>query len=172
MYYSRNRVGVVLKLILIGFALGFLGATIAIHYMEPDKPAEPPVALKAGVLSLNTDYTPEIAPYAPVQVKAPKPKPKNYTVKRMKITFYCACAKCCGKTNGITASGKRVRRGVTVAAPRTYKFGTKLYIKGFGYRTVQDRGGAIKDNRIDIYVPTHAKALKLGLRYANVRIYR
>ena len=28
-----------------------------------------------------------------------------------KLTYYCACAKCCGKATGITASGARVAEG-------------------------------------------------------------
>ena len=84
-----------------------------------------------------------------------------------KITYYCACMKCCGKTNGITASGKKVEAGVTVAAPKEFPFGTKLLINGHIY-TVQDRGGAIKNKRIDIYCETHEEALKNGVDYYDV----
>lgn len=84
-----------------------------------------------------------------------------------KITYYCACMKCCGKTNGITASGEKVQAGVTVAAPKEFPFGTKLLINGHTY-TVQDRGGAIKNKRIDIYCETHEEALKNGVDYYDV----
>ena len=33
-----------------------------------------------------------------------------------KITAYCSCAKCCGKTNGITAAGTKATAGRTIAA--------------------------------------------------------
>lgn len=86
-----------------------------------------------------------------------------------KVTAYCSCAKCCGKTNGITASGTHATANRTVAAPRTFAFGTKLVINGVTY-TVEDRGGAIQGNRIDIYMNSHSEALKWGVRYVNVEV--
>lgn len=74
------------------------------------------------------------------------------------ITYYCACAICCGKETGITASGNPVQAGVTIAADRSFPFGTKLIIDGHTY-TVHDRGGAIKGKHIDIYCATHSEAL-------------
>ena len=86
-----------------------------------------------------------------------------------KITAYCSCSKCCGKTTGITASGTRATAGRTVAASSKFAFGTKLNIGGQIY-TVEDRGGAIKGNRIDIYVDSHSAALQWGVRYLPVSV--
>ena len=86
-----------------------------------------------------------------------------------KITAYCSCAKCCGKTTGRTASGTVATAGRTVAAPANFAFGTKLNIGGHVY-TVEDRGGAIKGNRIDIYVNSHSEALRWGVRYLPVSV--
>ena len=86
-----------------------------------------------------------------------------------KITAYCPCAKCCGKTNGRTASGTTATAGRTVAASSKFAFGTKLNIGGHVY-TVEDRGGAINGNKIDIFVNTHAEALQWGVRYLNVSV--
>ena len=86
-----------------------------------------------------------------------------------KITAYCSCAKCCGKTSGRTASGTKATAGRTVAASGKFAFGTKLNIGGHIY-TVEDRGGAIKGNKIDIYVNSHAEALQWGVRYLPVSI--
>ena len=44
-----------------------------------------------------------------------------------------------------------------------------MIINGHTY-TVEDRGGAIKGNKIDIYVDSHQEALKLG-RKTNVPVY-
>lgn len=85
-------------------------------------------------------------------------------------TGYCPCAKCCGKTNGITASGVKAKAGVTVAMPNKYKFGTKIKIKGMGTYIVQDRGGAIKGNKIDIFFNTHQEALNFGRRTVYIKI--
>ena len=86
-----------------------------------------------------------------------------------KITAYCPCAKCCGKTNGMTASGTKATAGRTVAASSKFAFGTKLNIGGHIY-TVEDRGGAVKGNKIDIFVNTHAEALAWGVRYLTVSV--
>lgn len=88
---------------------------------------------------------------------------------RYKVTAYCSCARCCGKTNGITASGARATAGHTVAAPSTFAFGTKLLINGKTY-VVEDRGGAIQGNRIDIYMNSHSDALAWGVRYLDVEV--
>lgn len=86
-----------------------------------------------------------------------------------KITAYCSCAKCCGKSTGITAMGTKATAGRTVAASSQFSFGTKLNINGHTY-TVEDRGGAIKGNKIDIYVNSHAEALAWGVRYLPVSV--
>lgn len=93
-------------------------------------------------------------------------------------TGYCACQKCCGKTNGITALGVKATAGVTVAMPSNYSFGTKIQLKnangtlmnGGNYYTVQDRGGAIKSNRIDIFFSSHQEALNFGRRTVYLKV--
>lgn len=86
-----------------------------------------------------------------------------------KVTAYCSCAYCCGKTDGITASGTHATANRTIAAPSTFAFGTKVVINGITY-TVEDRGGAIQGNRIDIYMDSHAEALQWGVRYLDVQV--
>lgn len=91
------------------------------------------------------------------------------TTKIFKVTAYCSCAKCCGKTTGYTASGVKATAGHTVAASSQFAFGTKLIINGQEY-TVEDRGGAIQGNRIDIYMNSHAEALAWGVKYLPVQV--
>ena len=86
-----------------------------------------------------------------------------------KVTAYCSCSKCCGKTSGTTASGTKATPGRTVAASGNFAFGTKLNIGGHIY-TVEDRGGAINGNKIDIFVGSHAEALQWGVRYLPVSV--
>ena len=96
-----------------------------------------------------------------------------YTLE-VDVTHYCACAKCCGSNaNGITASGKQVSTGM-VAMSSYYPFGTLIEINGVIY-TVEDRGGSgIENNRarVDIYVPSHNEALRLGRFKTTATIYR
>lgn len=88
---------------------------------------------------------------------------------KYKVTAYCACIKCCGKTNGITASGTKATANRTVAAPSSFAFGTKIVMNGQTY-VVEDRGGAIQGNRIDLYMNSHSEALAWGVRYLDVEV--
>ena len=88
---------------------------------------------------------------------------------RYKVTAYCACVRCCGKTNGITASGTKATANRTIAAPSSFAFGTQVVINGQTY-TVEDRGGAIQGNRIDVYMNSHSEALAWGVRYLDVEV--
>ena len=89
-----------------------------------------------------------------------------------KTTAYCACSKCCGKwANGITASGKIARANHTIAADTSIlPFGTEVYIDGQKY-VVEDRGGAIKGKRIDIFFNSHAEANKYGVKNKEIFIW-
>lgn len=90
-------------------------------------------------------------------------------IGQFKISYYCACEKCCGKTDGITASGVKVQEGVTIAADTSIlPFGTKVFIQGVGNRIVQDRGSSIKGNKIDVYVTSHNSIPKVGVHNSDV----
>lgn len=95
-----------------------------------------------------------------------------YTLE-IDVTHYCACSLCCGENAaGITASGKPVAEGM-VAMSSYYPFGTKIEINGVMY-TVEDRGGSGIENdihRVDIYVPDHQQALRLGRYTTTATIY-
>lgn len=87
-----------------------------------------------------------------------------------KVTAYCSCSKCCGKySSGYTASGTKATAGRTVAASSKFAFGTQLSINGKTY-VVEDRGGAITGNKIDIYMNSHAEALAWGVKYLPVEV--
>ena len=78
------------------------------------------------------------------------------------LTAYCACTKCCGKSDGITASGTIATEGRTIAVdPNVIPLGTTVTIGGHDY-IAEDIGGAIKGLHIDIFVNDHNEALKLG----------
>ena len=100
-------------------------------------------------------------------VEAVQPRGEEYV-----ITAYCPCVQCCGKSDGITASGDKATEGVTVAMDKSMPFGTKIYIDGVGERIVQDRGGAIKGNRIDLYFDSHQDALNFGRQTKQVTIIK
>ena len=69
---------------------------------------------------------------------------------------------------GIPATGKPGVEGGTIAVdPSVSPSGTQVIIGGHIF-TAEDCGGAIKGNKIDIYVNNHQKALELGVNYADV----
>ena len=89
-----------------------------------------------------------------------------------KLTYYCACELCCDVETGITATGTPVIEGQTIAVdPNVIPYGTQVIINGHIF-TAEDCGGAIKDNRIDIYVNDHEKANALGVNYADVYLLK
>lgn len=99
-------------------------------------------------------------------------------VVKMNTSAYCACARCTGKTNGITSSGARAKEWYTVAAGSGYPIGTVIYIPALankpngGWFVVEDRGGAISNNRIDIYMDSHASAITFGRKSLECYVYK
>ena len=111
--------------------------------------------------------------------------------RRLLATGYCRCGRCCGwrrtwygrpvvasgrnkgrrKRVGMTASGTMARPGTIAADTSLYPFGTVMYVEGYGYSRVEDRGGSVKGQHIDLYFRSHKEALKWGRRYVNVKIW-
>jgi len=111
--------------------------------------------------------------------------------RRMVTTGYCKCGKCCGwertwygravhssgsmrgkpKQVGMTASGAMARYGTIAADPRLYPFGTIMFIDGYGYGRVEDTGGGIKGEHIDLYFHSHREAREWGRQNKMVRIW-
>ena len=89
-----------------------------------------------------------------------------------KITFYCACEKCCGSwSDGTTATGTKATAGRTIATdPEVIPLGSTVLIDGIEY-IAEDTGGAINGNIIDLFVESHQEALNRGVIYKEVFIY-
>ena len=75
------------------------------------------------------------------------------------------------KKVGITASGTKAKPGVIAADTTVYPFGTVMYIPGYGYGRVEDRGGAIKGQKIDLFFKGHQQALNWGRQKVKVAIW-
>lgn len=85
---------------------------------------------------------------------------------------YTAAADECGKSDGITASGLKVEENRTLACPPSFPFGTKVAIEGMGEYRCEDRGGAIKGNKIDIYMQTKKEAFSFGRRHLLAQVVK
>ena len=89
------------------------------------------------------------------------------------LTAYCPCMKCCGKTDGITATGTTAAEGRTIAVdPRVIPYDSTVTIyfaDGTSHTyTAEDCGGAIKENRIDVFFDDHQAAREFGVQNAYV----
>lgn len=126
-----------------------------------------------------------------------KPPPFKPIVKVMEVTGYCNCGICCSweypwyspfglfgspvisagpnkgkpKAVGQTAWGTQATYG-TVAADASLPFGTILFIPGYGYGRVEDRGGAIKGDKLDLWFPSHTIAKQWGRKKVAVKIWK
>lgn len=130
------------------------------------------------------------APRAPSA--SPPPVPQGQWVP-MTVTAYCPCGHCCGwrrncigvpvyasgphagerKTVGICADGSTAEYGTIAADTRSYPFGTRMFVPGYGEGVVRDTGGAIKGPAtIDVYMPSHGDACEWGRRRLRVFVYR
>ena len=92
-----------------------------------------------------------------------------------KLTAYCPCMKCCGKTDGITSTGTLAAEGRTIAVdPRVIPYGSTVtiyYEDGTVHTyTAEDCGGAIKENRIDVFFSSHDDARAFGVQSAMVYV--
>jgi len=110
----------------------------------------------------------------------------------MEATGYCRCKTCTGwkrnwllrpvvatgsskgqrKKVGVTASGTKAKPGTLAADTSRYPFGTIMYVPGYGYGRVEDRGSAIQGNKIDLYFKSHKEALRWGRRQVEVSVWR
>ena len=87
------------------------------------------------------------------------------------ISHYCNCSRCSGSYGNTTASGATPSVNRTVAMGRNIPFGTKIRIGNDPtVYTVEDRGGAIGRNNVDVFVGSHSEAMNKGRYSAPVYI--
>ena len=116
---------------------------------------------------------------------------RHYEVRTLQVTAYCACEKCCGweynrfgrpihsygpkkgkrKIVGMTASGIMAHMGTIAADTKLFPMGTIMYIEGYGYGKVEDRGSAIQGDHIDIFFKDHDVAMAWGNHTMEVKVW-
>lgn len=99
----------------------------------------------------------------PVEIKRAKSVQKvasNKLIGKFRITHYA------GDT--ATSTGARPTVGRTIAVdPRVIPYGSRVIINGHTY-IAEDCGGAIKGNKIDIFVGSESEAYRKGVYHTNV----
>lgn len=136
-----------------------------VKYLSDKKPEETP-AYQTWV----TQW--EVTPDETTSEPSDEEEVKETTVLSLgtfRLTFYCNCSSCCGKwAGGRTASGTIPVQGRTIAVdPDVIPLGSRVLIDGQEY-IAEDTGGAIKGNRIDVYMDSHKEALRAGVKNAEV----
>jgi 3D (Asp-Asp-Asp) domain-containing protein len=94
--------------------------------------------------------------------------------KTVVATAYCPHCRVC-ETTGVTYTGREaIPDGVAVAriGPRAARLGTKLLVPGRGWLLVDDVGGGVDSNQIDIRVSTHEEAVHFGRRQLRVGVMK
>jgi 3D (Asp-Asp-Asp) domain-containing protein len=89
------------------------------------------------------------------------------------VTHYCSCPICCGEwADGITATGTQATEGRTIAVDKNViPLGSKVIIDNHEY-IAEDIGGAIKGNKVDIFVSDHETAIQRGKIQREVELVR
>lgn len=174
---NNSREVTVKDMIYFAFLAAILSLMVMIAYhieaqaktpeITTDKPTE-------AVTELTTEESPAAEETTEIELTTIKYEdiPKLTELGTFKLTGYCICQECCGKTPdhpayGITKSGAKAKPGKTVGVdPNIIPLGTELYING-NYYIAEDTGD-FSGKIIDICVASHEEADAFDTRYAKV----
>ena len=120
------------------------------------------------VLNVSADGTTETKKE---EEKSEKKEPT--VVKTFKVTATAFTANCKG-CSGVTSTGFNLKKNpnakIIAVDPKVIPLGTKVWVEGYGEAIAADKGGAIKGNKIDVFMPTTKKAYSWGRRTVTVKI--
>lgn len=89
----------------------------------------------------------------------------------MEATAYTAY---CNGCSGLTATGIDLRSNpnlkVIAVDPSVIPLGSKVWVEGYGTAVAGDTGGAIKGNRIDLFVSSKEQAYRFGRKQVKIRV--
>jgi 3D (Asp-Asp-Asp) domain-containing protein/LysM repeat protein len=131
-----------------------------------------PADMKVEKKEAKPAATPAAAPASQVTAQPAASKPAASTNQiTVEATAYTAdCTGC----SGITKTGVDLKANpeakVIAVDPTVIPLGSKVYVEGYGYATAEDIGGAIKGNRIDVFISNQSDALQWGRKQVKVTI--
>ncbi|WP_203334077.1 LysM peptidoglycan-binding domain-containing protein [Planococcus beigongshangi] len=110
---------------------------------------------------------------APAKTSAPAPAAQSGKEMQVSATAYTAyCAGC----SGITATGIDLRSNpnqkVIAVDPTVIPLGSTVWVEGYGTAIAGDTGGAIKGNKIDVFIPSRDAALQWGRKTVTIKILK
>lgn len=93
--------------------------------------------------------------------------------KEMLVTATAYTAYCTG-CSGTTAYGIDLRANpnqkVIAVDPKVIPLGTKVWVEGYGEAIAGDIGGAIKGNKIDVFIPSYNNAMEWGVKKVKLKV--
>lgn len=105
---------------------------------------------------------------APAAQKAPATAAQTIAMSATAYTAYCTGC------SGITANGTNLRANpnlkVIAVDPSVIPLGSRVWVEGYGEAIAADTGGAIKGNKIDVFIPSQEGAMNWGRRTVTVKI--
>lgn len=113
----------------------------------------------------------------PEPAQAPAPAEKEVSAspqgKEMTVTATAYTANCNG-CSGVTATGIDLRANpgqkVIAVDPSVIPLGSKVFVEGYGTAIAGDTGGAIKGNKIDVFVPSKSEAMNFGVKTVKIKV--
>ena len=94
-------------------------------------------------------------------------------VKTFKVTATAFTANCRG-CSGVTSTGVNLKKNpnakIIAVDPKVIPLGTKVWVEGYGEAIAADKGGAIKGNKIDVFMSSTKKAKNWGRRTVTIKI--
>ncbi|WP_188006720.1 3D domain-containing protein [Sporosarcina sp. ANT_H38] len=116
----------------------------------------------------------ESEPATVTAVLSPKPsEPPVSEGKEMFVTATAYTAYCTG-CSGTTAYGIDLRSNpnqkVIAVDPKVIPLGTKVWVEGYGEAIAGDTGGAIKGNKIDVFIPSYNNAMEWGVKKVKLKV--
>jgi uncharacterized protein YabE (DUF348 family) len=93
--------------------------------------------------------------------------------KEFYVTATAYTANCSG-CSGITATGLNLKANpsskVIAVDPSVIPLGSKVWVEGYGYAIAADTGGAIKGNKIDVFVSSKSQAASWGRKKVRIKV--
>lgn len=114
-----------------------------------------------------------VVPVSTPQTVVSTPPPSASEGEELLVTATAYTAYCEG-CSGTTAYGIDLRanpnRKVIAVDPRVIPLGTKVWVEGYGEAIAGDTGGAIKGNKIDVFIPSYDRAMQWGVKKVKMRV--
>ena len=172
-FYRRTSAVFLILLLCLCSALWGMAAAKAIDGPQETREAEP---METPAEAESAAPVPAIEPQEDAeneQIEAAL-LARSYTIENCTVTFYCAerYKHICGTGDGIAYDGTPVLPWATCAVdPSIIPLGSTVMVDlcdGYGLRTLVANDTGVKGNHIDICVPTHDEALRLGIQTSTV----